>query len=95
MAKKGQTFFCEICKQKVVVVDGGFGVLVCCGKEMTPVGKKDMMSVWTSVYRSPAEGTGGHFICGICGQKINVVAETTGILECCGQRMVREEVSGE
>ncbi|MCF6150355.1 MAG: hypothetical protein E3K37_17105 [Candidatus Kuenenia sp.] len=92
MAKKGQTFFCEICKQKVVVVVEGFGVLVCCGKEMTLVGGKDMMSVWTSVYPTPKNGV--HFICEICGQKINVVAETTGILECCGQRMVREEVSG-
>ncbi|GJQ50421.1 hypothetical protein KsCSTR_45590 [Candidatus Kuenenia stuttgartiensis] len=93
MAKKGQTFFCEICKQKVVVVDGGFGVLVCCGKEMTLVGKKDMMSVWTSAHKSPEEGSGVHFICGICGQKINVIYETTGILECCGQRMMMEEVS--
>jgi len=92
VAKKGQTFFCEICKQKIVVVEEGFGVLVCCGKEMTPVGTKDMMSVWTSAYPKPKDGV--HFICEICGQKINVVSETTGILECCGQRMVREEVSG-
>ncbi|MBM4053812.1 MAG: hypothetical protein FJ264_03880 [Planctomycetes bacterium] len=50
------------------------------------------MSVWTSAYPKPKDGV--HFICEICGQKINVVSETTGILECCGQRMVREEVSG-
>lgn len=91
MAKKGQTFFCEICKQKVVVIEEGFGVLVCCGKEMTLVGAKSMASVWTSVYPTPGDGT--HFLCGICGQKISVVDETTGILECCGQRMVMEEVS--
>jgi len=91
MARKGQTFFCEICKQKVVVVEEGFGVLVCCGKEMTPVGTRDMASVWTSVHKRPEGGV--NYVCEICKQKIHVVFETTGTLECCGQRMVREAES--
>ncbi|MGQ3685858.1 MAG: hypothetical protein ACUBOA_12765 [Candidatus Loosdrechtia sp.] len=89
MAKKDQTYFCEICRQKVVVVEEGFGVLVCCGKEMSLVGSKGMMATWTSVHHKPVNGA--IFVCNICKQKIRVVAETTGILECCGKRMQREE----
>lgn len=37
MAKKGQTYFCEVCRQKIVVEEEGFGVLVCCGQEMSRV----------------------------------------------------------
>ncbi len=85
MAKKGQTYFCEICRQKVVVTEEGFGVLVCCGQEMKPVGDKGMMATWTSAYPKPDGGS--IFVCNVCKQKIKAVAETTGILECCGQRM--------
>ncbi|MDR4508997.1 MAG: hypothetical protein MRJ65_12315 [Candidatus Brocadiaceae bacterium] len=89
MAKRGHTYFCEICKQKVVVDVEGFGVLVCCGKEMNHVEPKSMMATWTSAYTSPEGGV--HYVCDACGQKIRVIAETTGILECCGQKMHREE----
>lgn len=88
MAKKGQTYFCEICRQKVVVAEEGFGVLVCCGQEMSLVGDKGMLATWTAAHHKPADGA--TFVCKICGQKIKVIAETTGILECCGQRMHRE-----
>jgi desulfoferrodoxin-like iron-binding protein len=89
MAKKEQTYFCEICRQKVEVVEDGFGVLVCCGQEMKLVGEKGMMATWTSAFPKPTEGV--IFVCNECGQKIRVIEETTGILECCGQRMQREE----
>ncbi len=89
MAKKEQTYFCEICRQKVEVVEDGFGVLVCCGQEMKLVGEKGMMATWTSAFPKPTEGV--IFVCNECGQKIRVIEETTGILECCGQKMQREE----
>lgn len=89
MAKKEQTYFCEICRQKVEVVEDGFGVLVCCGQEMKLVGEKGMMATWTSAFPKPTEGV--IFVCNECEQKIRVIEETTGILECCGQRMQREE----
>lgn len=88
MGKNGQIYFCEICRQKIEVVDGGFGVLVCCGQEMRLVDKKGMMATWTSVHSAPTGGV--FFVCKRCGQKIRVVEETAGILECCGQRMHRE-----
>ncbi len=44
MKKEEQTYFCEICRQKVVVVEDGFGVLVCCGQEMKLVAEKSMMA---------------------------------------------------
>ena len=53
MAKKGQTYFCEICRQKVVVAEEGFGVLVCCGQEMKIVGVKGMMATWTTAHHKP------------------------------------------
>ena len=34
MAKIGETYYCETCKNKVQVTEAGFGVLVCCGKPM-------------------------------------------------------------
>ena len=34
MAKVGDTYFCEICGNKVRVLEAGAGVLVCCGKPM-------------------------------------------------------------
>ena len=89
MAKKGRTYFCEICKQKIVVEEEGFGVLVCCGKEMSLVGVKGMMATWTAAYTKPKDGV--LFVCNICKQKIKVIVETTGKLECCGQRMQRVE----
>ncbi|MHC4268046.1 MAG: desulfoferrodoxin FeS4 iron-binding domain-containing protein [Planctomycetota bacterium] len=91
MAKKGQIYFCEICRQKIEVAQEGFGVLVCCGEDMKPVGEKGMMATWTSVHPKPVGGA--VYTCNKCGQKINVVNETTGILECCGERMHREEAS--
>ncbi len=91
MAKKGQIFFCEICRQKVEVVEEGFGVLVCCGKEMKLVGEKGMMATWTAAYPKPDGGA--IFVCNKCSQKVRAVEETTGILECCGERMQREESS--
>jgi desulfoferrodoxin-like iron-binding protein len=91
MKKTGNTYFCEICRQKVVVVEDGFGVLVCCGQEMNLVAKKSMMETWTSAHPKPEGGV--IYVCKECGQKIEVVEETTGILECCGQRMQRESDS--
>lgn len=88
MDKKGQIYFCEICRQKVEVVQDGFGVLVCCGQEMKPVGEDDMMATWTSAHPKPTGGV--IYVCNECGQRVRVVEETTGILECCGQRMQRE-----
>lgn len=91
MAKKGQTYFCEICRQKVVVAKEGFGVLVCCGQEMRVVGEKGMMATWTTVHHKPEDGV--KFKCNVCGQEINVIVETAGVLECCGQRMQRKEAN--
>ncbi len=89
MAKSGQIYFCDICRQKVEVVEDGFGVLVCCGQDMKPVDKKSMMETWTSAHPKPDGGD--IFVCSECGQKIKAVEATTGILECCGQRMKKEE----
>ena len=47
MKKTGQAYFCEGCRQKVVVTEDGFGVLVCCGQEMKLVAEKSMMETWT------------------------------------------------
>ncbi|MCP4266477.1 MAG: hypothetical protein GY777_13045 [Candidatus Brocadiaceae bacterium] len=49
------------------------------------------MATWTSAHPKP-EG-GAIYTCNKCGQKVSVVSETTGILECCGERMHREEAS--
>lgn len=89
MAKKGQTYFCEICRQKIVVGEEGFGVLVCCGQDMKLVAEKSMMATWTSAHVGPNGGS--VFVCSECGQKIKAVEQTTGVLECCGQRMKQEE----
>src|SRR5574337_1998759 len=91
MAKKGQTYFCEICRQKVVVTKEGFGVLVCCGQEMSLVGAKGMMATWTTAYSKPKDGV--IFVCSICKQKIRVIVDTTGTWECCGDRMQRGEAT--
>ena len=72
-----------------MVEEEGFGVLVCCGKEMSLVGVKGMMATWTTAYTKPKDGV--PFVCNICKQKIKVIVETTGKLECCGQRMQRVE----
>ncbi len=50
-----------------------------------------MMETWTSAYPKPVGGV--TYICHKCGQQIKVVEETTGILECCGERMERKEAS--
>jgi len=34
MTKVGEIYFCEICGNKVEVVEAGAGALVCCGKPM-------------------------------------------------------------
>ncbi len=35
MTEKGQIYVCEICENKVQVLDAGAGTLVCCGQDMT------------------------------------------------------------
>jgi desulfoferrodoxin-like iron-binding protein len=55
---------------------------------MKLVAEKSMMETWTSAHPKPDGGV--IYACKECGQKIRVVEETTGILECCGQRMQRE-----
>jgi desulfoferrodoxin-like iron-binding protein len=37
VTKKGETYVCEICGNKVQVLEAGFGTLVCCGQDMTLV----------------------------------------------------------
>ena len=37
MTKVGEVYLCEICGNKVKVVESGAGALVCCGEEMTLV----------------------------------------------------------
>lgn len=34
MALEGQVYRCEICGQQVKVIEGGAGILVCCGVDM-------------------------------------------------------------
>jgi superoxide reductase len=34
MTKIGEVYFCEICKNKVKVLEAGKGTLICCGKPM-------------------------------------------------------------
>jgi superoxide reductase len=34
MTKSGEIYLCEICGNKVEVVESGAGVLVCCGQPM-------------------------------------------------------------
>ncbi len=34
MAKENSTYRCEICGNRVLVIESGQGVLVCCGEEM-------------------------------------------------------------
>ncbi|MGR3310131.1 MAG: desulfoferrodoxin FeS4 iron-binding domain-containing protein [Candidatus Brocadiales bacterium] len=34
MAEIGQVYICDICGQKVSVLEGGVGILVCCGEDM-------------------------------------------------------------
>jgi superoxide reductase len=35
----GEVYYCEICGNKVEVIDRGVGTLVCCGEPMVPVVK--------------------------------------------------------
>ena len=35
----GEVYLCEICKNKVVVKEAGFGALICCGQQMVNVTK--------------------------------------------------------
>jgi len=37
MTEKGEIYVCEICGNKVQVLEAGAGTLVCCGQEMTVV----------------------------------------------------------
>lgn len=39
MTKVGEIYYCEICGNKVRVMESGMGTLVCCGQPMTKVGK--------------------------------------------------------
>lgn len=34
MSKVGETYVCEICGNKVKVLESGAGTLVCCGQQM-------------------------------------------------------------
>ncbi len=36
MAIKGKTYVCDLCGQRVKVVQSGAGTLVCCGEPMHP-----------------------------------------------------------
>jgi desulfoferrodoxin-like iron-binding protein len=38
VAKVGEVYLCEICGNKVKVLEGGAGTLVCCGEDMVLVG---------------------------------------------------------
>jgi superoxide reductase len=37
MTKNGEVYVCEICGNKVQVLEAGVGTLVCCGQDMTLV----------------------------------------------------------
>ena len=37
----GEIFFCEVCKNEVIVTKVGGGTLVCCGKDMVKVEETD------------------------------------------------------
>lgn len=37
MTKKGEAYLCEICGNKIQVLEEGGGTLVCCGQDMTLV----------------------------------------------------------
>jgi superoxide reductase len=37
MTKKGEIYLCEICGNKVEVLEAGRGTLVCCGQDMVLV----------------------------------------------------------
>jgi len=37
VTKKGEVYVCEICGNKVKVLEAGDGTLVCCGQDMTLV----------------------------------------------------------
>jgi len=39
MTKVGEVYLCEICDNKVQVLESGIGVLVCCGEPMKLVDK--------------------------------------------------------
>jgi superoxide reductase len=39
MTKVGETYLCEICGNKVEVIDAGAGQLVCCGQPMKLIEK--------------------------------------------------------
>ena len=36
MATQGKTYVCDLCGQRVKVVQAGAGTLVCCGEPMPP-----------------------------------------------------------
>jgi len=35
LTEEGQVYLCEICGNKVKIIDSGAGTLVCCGQDMT------------------------------------------------------------
>ncbi len=37
LTEKGQIYVCEICGNKVQVLEAGAGILVCCGEDMNLV----------------------------------------------------------
>ncbi|PVX26266.1 MAG: desulforedoxin [Candidatus Bathyarchaeum sp.] len=37
VTEEGQVYLCEICGNKVKVIESGAGTLVCCGQDMTLV----------------------------------------------------------
>jgi desulfoferrodoxin-like iron-binding protein len=37
VTEEGQVYVCEICGNKVEVIESGAGILVCCGQPMTLV----------------------------------------------------------
>ncbi len=41
MAVRDQIYFCNICGQKIKVIEGGVGTLVCCGEDMELVEEEE------------------------------------------------------
>ncbi|HHT9126934.1 MAG TPA: desulfoferrodoxin FeS4 iron-binding domain-containing protein [Candidatus Brocadiia bacterium] len=41
MAVTGQIYYCSICGQKIKVMEGGVGTLVCCGEDMELVEEEE------------------------------------------------------
>ncbi len=39
--KVGEEYLCQVCGNKVVVKESGFGALICCGQQMVNVSKEE------------------------------------------------------